>query len=47
MTSVNGHSVDRVEDLTRALTGADSGSVVSLKVMDTSGQTRIANVRVG
>ncbi len=47
VTSVNGHSVDRVEDLTRALAGADSGSVVSLKVMDTSGQARIANVRVG
>jgi len=47
ITSVDGKSVDRVEDLTRVLGKADSGSVLSLKVIDTSGQSRIANVRVG
>lgn len=47
VTSVNGKSVERVEDLTHVLGDADSGSVLSLKVMDTSGQSRIANVRVG
>ncbi len=47
VTSVNGQPVGRVEDLTAVLSDAKSGSVLSLRVMDTSGQTRIANVRVG
>ncbi len=47
VTSVNGKPVERVEDLTGVLADAASGSVLSLKVMDTTGQTRIANVRVG
>jgi serine protease Do len=47
VVSVNGKEVDNVSDLTGVLANADTGSVLSLKVMDTAGQTRIANVRVG
>jgi serine protease Do len=47
VTSVDGKPVTRVEDLTKVLSDAQTGSVLSLRVMDTTGQTRIANVRVG
>ena len=47
VTSVNGESVESVQDVTDALGGAESGSILSLKVLDTAGQSRIANVRVG
>lgn len=47
VTSVNGHSVERVEDLTKVLGDADAGSILTLKILDSAGQSRIANVRVG
>jgi serine protease Do len=47
VVSANGKEVDNVSDLTGVLANAKSGSILSLKVLDTTGQTRIANVRVG
>lgn len=47
VTEANGHKVTDVSDLTDVLASAQSGSVMSLKVVDTTGQPRIANVRVG
>jgi S1-C subfamily serine protease len=47
ITEANGHHVANVSDLTKVLASMKNGSIISLHVTDTSGQPRIANVRVG
>ncbi len=47
ITEANGHHVRNVSDLTRVLRTLKDGAIMSLHVTDTSGQPRIANLRVG
>ncbi|MCG6986578.1 MAG: trypsin-like peptidase domain-containing protein [Gemmatimonadetes bacterium] len=47
ITEANGHHVRTVSDLTKVLGSLKSGAIITLHVTDTSGQARIANVRVG
>jgi serine protease Do len=47
ITEANGHHVGDVKDLTRVLGSLKTGAIITLRVTQSDGTARIANVRVG